>query len=138
MQRPQPPPLPNVTRDKLESSHTTILRLKKFDLICAAISNCDSEDLGLEFVRVLVEHGVDINRAHPWFGDKELVFTPLSWALENGKTMIADYLRSHGGRVREAIPGVDPAPTNGESGEIVKYFEEHFGIVHTVACWLAA
>jgi hypothetical protein len=98
--------------------------------LIAAI-NIESEELGLEFVKVLVEHGAEVNRVFPWFGDDKVTFTPYTWALQNEKKEIADYLRFKGA----VAPGENPrktAPRN-LSEEIVAYFEEQFGPVQAQA-----
>jgi ankyrin repeat protein len=58
--------------------------------------NKEPESLGLEFAKLLVENGADVNRVFTWFGDNRLTYTPLTFAIANGKTGISDYLRSKG------------------------------------------
>lgn len=69
-------------------------------LLIGAI-NEEPGTVGLELVKLLVEHGADVNRVFPWFGDETVAFSPLGWAEANGKTAIADYLRSKGAVLAE-------------------------------------
>src|SRR5262249_44595973 len=88
--------------------------------------------LALQFVKLLVEHGADVNRVFPWYDDWNVTFTPLSWAETNEKTMIAEYLRSKGA----VVPSEEPASranTPNLADEIVAYFAEHFGPVRPQA-----
>lgn len=91
--------------------------------------NSHSEETGLALVQLLVEHGADVNRVFPWFGDDKVAFSPLSWAVANGKSEIASYLRSKGAIESNTVP---PAQKN-LSQEVVAYFEEHFGPVRPQA-----
>jgi uncharacterized protein len=95
--------------------------------------NLESEELGLEFVKLLVERGTDINRVFPWFGNQDLTFTPLEWAIANGKTRIADYLRSKRAVEREPKPGTEASQPKNLAEEVVAYFEEQFGPVQLKA-----
>ena len=91
--------------------------------------NIESDELALAFVKLLVEHGADVNRSFPVFGSQEVAIEPLTWAEGQGKTAIADYLRSKGAVAPEGSKPVDnPAPPDLDA-EVVAYFQEHFGLV---------
>jgi hypothetical protein len=94
--------------------------------------NVEPEELALEFVKLLVEHGADVNRVFPWFGDWDVTFTPLEWAETNEKKAIAAYLRSKGAVPREPKPATASGPKS-LSEQIVAYFAEHFGPVQAQA-----
>jgi hypothetical protein len=94
-------------------------------------TNREPEELALELVKLLVQHGAEINRVYPWYGDDKVVFSPLSWAVANDKATIVDYLRSQGATM-PADRQVSPAPEN-LSQEVVAYFQEHFGPVQPLA-----
>lgn len=97
--------------------------------------NC--ENASLELVQLLVSHGADVNQTYSVFGDEEDRFSALSFALMHGKQEIADFLRSHGAKTTEEILGQRPARTRSASeadaGEVIAYFEEHFGPVDPLA-----
>jgi hypothetical protein len=80
-----------------------------------------------ELVKLLVEHGADVNRC--WrFGDEEKGprFNALSWAINSGREDIADYLRAHGA----VMPSADaPMATTSAADEIIAFFKERFGEV---------
>jgi hypothetical protein len=80
----------------------------------------------LEIVKLLVEHGVDINRVFPWGEDEKLHFTPLSWAIFSGKSDIADYLRSKGATMPPEE--TDPGPPTLDD-QIIAYFANKLGPV---------
>ena len=91
--------------------------------------NRESEDLALEFVKLLVEYGADVNRVFPWFDSDDVTFTPLTWAVANEKTAIADYLRSKGAVAPEGPEAAGKRAPKNLSEYVVAYFEEHFGPV---------
>lgn len=62
--------------------------------IIAAINLHPVEEAG-KYVKILVEHGCDLNRVYDLYGDKDNGFTALDWAKE--KPAIAEYIRSKGG-----------------------------------------
>lgn len=55
--------------------------------------NCDPEERALTFLKLLVEHGADVNRTFVLFGKKDKLFTALDWA--SGKPTILKYLQDH-------------------------------------------
>ena len=54
----------------------------------------------LEYVKLLVEHGIDINELHTLYGDENVKFTAMDWT---SNPSILDYLRKHGGRTRKEM-----------------------------------
>jgi len=93
--------------------------------------NREPEELGLKFVILLVEYGADVNLVFPWFDSEKVTFTPLTWAIANGKTTIVEFLRAHGAVVPEK-PAADKAVPRNLAEEVVDYFQEHFGRVRPV------
>lgn len=91
-----------------------------------AAINCADQQVGLGITKMLVEYGADFNCVYSWFGDKKVVFTPLSWAITAGKVEIASYLRSVGATMPpgKADPGL---PTVAD--QIVAHFTEKCGPV---------
>ena len=77
-----------------------------------------------ETVRLLVEHGVDVNRCYHLGDDDGPLFNALSWAIDAEEPEIADYLRAHGAVLPEEQPSASPTDL---AGEIVAYFEREFG-----------
>lgn len=93
--------------------------------LIGAINN-DDPQVSLEILKLLVEHGADINRVFPWGEDEKLHFTPLSWAAFSGKHEIAEYLRSQGATMP---PGqTDPGPPTIDD-QVVAYFAGKLGPV---------
>jgi hypothetical protein len=95
---------------------------------------CDQRELRLPFVQNLVEHGADVNRLYPIYGDENNLFTALDWATD---PKIADYLRAHGAKTRAEIRGGAGVTSSGIAAgsrtfadEVVAYFNEHFGPVN--------
>jgi ankyrin repeat protein len=68
--------------------------------------NVDDEGAALELVKVLLDHGAEVNRVFPWFDDDNITFTPLSWAEAEDKAEIAHYLRSKGGLTAQEVKGL--------------------------------
>jgi hypothetical protein len=95
--------------------------------LIAAINRKES-GLALEFVKLLVEQGADLNRFFPWYGEEKVGFSPLGWAVANEKTEIVDYLRSKGAVLSDRELGGKGELRN-LAEEIVAYFEEHCGAV---------
>jgi hypothetical protein len=94
--------------------------------LIAAI-NQEDRVVALELVRILVEHGADVNCLFRWYDDDRMpAFTPLTWAEANGKTEIAEYLRSKGAVPPDAGP---PKPPLTHEQEIMAHFEAQFGSV---------
>jgi len=61
----------------------------------ALISAINLEDatVALQLIRLLVEHGADVNREFLWYEDSKMPrFSPLTWAEASGKTEIADFV----------------------------------------------
>lgn len=91
--------------------------------IIFAISR-EPEEVALSIVKLLVEHGVDVNQAFTVFGDKTKTFTALEWA--KGKPSIVAYLKSKGAVERTKKPAEKSSPKT-LAEEVVAYFDEHFG-----------
>ena len=84
----------------------------------------DEEEI-LAIVKLLVEHGVDVNRVYEIYGDPNNTFTALEWA--SGRPAIEAYLRSKG-----AVDRVKPAPevdAENPAAAVEAYFDENFGSV---------
>jgi hypothetical protein len=83
----------------------------------------NSKRHALEFVKLLVEHGANINER---FDFGRAVVTPLSWAIATGKADVSDYLRS----LEAELPVQESTSAREElSSEVVAYFEQHVGSV---------
>jgi hypothetical protein len=92
------------------------------------------EDAGLEAARLLVEHGVDVNRRFEWFGSKELTVSPLEFAESHHKERIAEFLRSASAKPRQEEKPA-PQPPGGSKGagysqEIIAHFASQFAPVY--------
>jgi hypothetical protein len=90
--------------------------------LIAAINN---EEHGLEFVRLLVEHGADVNRCFHLGDDDGPLFNALSWAGDDDSP-IANYLRSKGARTPEELGVTAQAAV---SDPVVAHFAGRFGPV---------
>lgn len=93
------------------------------------ISAINAEQNSLELVKLLVEHGADINREYPFGGDDGPIYNAVSWAQVMGKQDIVDYLVSKGG----VVPVLQPRKTTTRDQEVIDYFEKNFGPVHPLA-----
>jgi hypothetical protein len=60
----------------------------------------------LDMLKLLVEHGVDINFQFTLFGDKDKLFTALDFATSDE---VKEYLRSVGGKTAAELSGQDPS-----------------------------
>lgn len=84
--------------------------------------------LQLEMLKLLVEHGVDINCPFTFFGDKKSLFTVLDRATH---PEVKDYLRSVGAKTSAELAGQQP-PTpvslgNKHLDDVRAHFEKMFG-----------
>ena len=93
------------------------------------IAATNAEQNSLELVKLLVEHGADINREYTWGGDDGPLISAVTWAQMMGRQDIVDYLLSKGGKLQEVKPR---APTTRDE-EVIDYFSKHFGPVHPLA-----
>ena len=64
--------------------------------------NIECEDDSLPYVKLLIEHGCELNRIFEVYGDKDNCFTALDWAKE--KPRIAAFIRSKGGSSIMELP----------------------------------
>lgn len=78
-----------------------------------------------EIVHLLVEAGADL------LAKDRNNLLPLDWAHGLGRTAIADYLRSKGGKLSSELPGYVPPPPP-PKGEIVQYAEFVLGDTQTI------
>jgi len=93
-------------------------------LIGALNREPDDED-ALAIIKLLVDHGADVNRVYEIYGDPNNTFTALEWAA--GRPAVADYLRSKGAVDRaKPTPAVDAADP---AAAVEAYFDETFGPV---------
>lgn len=91
---------------------------------------CDDIDM----VKLLVEHGADVNHLFLWLDDPNRPFSPLSFAIERGASQeVIDFLRSQGAKRTEEIQkgnvAAKPKQRRTRSEEVIAYFEEYFGAV---------
>jgi hypothetical protein len=94
-----------------------------------AAINVEPEESGLKFVKLLAEHGADVNRIFPWYGDDRISFSPLSWAEASGKTKIAAFLRSKGAVMPEKKPAHKEQTLKNIDEEVIAFFEKKVGPV---------
>ena len=93
------------------------------------IGAINAKQNSLDLVRLLVEHGADINREYTWGGDDGSLISAVTWAQLMGRQDVVDYLISKGGKVQEVKPRM---PTTRDQ-EVIDYFTAHFGPVHPLA-----
>lgn len=97
----------------------------KCRLLLAALNRPDHESR-CRFVRLLVEHGIDVNHIFDLYGDPENLFTALDWAKDQPN--IAEYLRSKGAKTAAELTGepmladvvLEPAAA---ALEVLQFFE---------------
>lgn len=87
--------------------------------LIAAI-NLNPVDDALTYVKLLVEHGCDLNRIYDLYGDMDNGFTALDWAKD--KPAIAEFIRSKGGLTANELRSGKrpPAGTSQEAEESPK------------------
>lgn len=91
-----------------------------------AAMKCDKKELRLPFVKLLVEHGLNVNKLYDLYGNADDAFTALDWAKDE---QIAGYLRSHGAKHADELRA-RPAPTStSPTREVIDYFRAKFGPV---------
>jgi ankyrin repeat protein len=82
--------------------------------------NRQPESVALRLVKLLVEHGAEVNKLFELYGDKNKLFTALDWA--SSKPAIAVYLKALGAktakelRAHPASASAQPAPRDTPSG----------------------
>lgn len=82
-----------------------------------------------ELVKLLVEHGADVNKCWRW-GETEngFLFNALSWAINGEHHEIANYLKSRGARLPDESSSIQ---TKNTDDEIIKYFNKNVGPVQS-------
>lgn len=85
--------------------------------------NIEDEATALEFVKLLVDFGADVNQVYPWFNSDAISFTPLEYAGE--KQEILAYLRSVG--AVERTDAATPADPRSHSQDVVEHLETQYG-----------
>lgn len=90
--------------------------------------NRDSTENRMAFVKLLVEHGCDVNRLYDLYGDASKGFTALDWTKD---PEVVAYLRSKGAKKATELSGEAPKPavTVDVLDEVVQYFQENCGDV---------
>ena len=68
--------------------------------LIAALGSSIPPERQLEYVKLLVEHGIDINELHTLYGDENNKFAAMDWT---SNPSILEYLRKHGGRTRNEM-----------------------------------
>lgn len=100
--------------------------------------NRHPEEYALEFVKLLVEHGCDVNQQFVFMGEKGHLFTALDWAGED--SLIGKYLRRHGAKTIEELRRESGQPVTSRTTKkkkasatpaetVTAYFTKHFGPV---------
>lgn len=96
--------------------------------IISAINHENSES-ALKFVRLLVEHGADVNAVYDSFRDQNKMFTALDWAGAHPNVM--EYLKSKGAKPASEIVGMDRAMFKHvpvvEGDSVVEFCSREFG-----------
>jgi hypothetical protein len=97
--------------------------------IISAINHEDSA-LALQFVKLLVEHGADVNKPFDSYRRQNMMFTALDWAA--GKPEIAAYLKEHGAKPAHELVGaeramVKPTPPVPVGDSLFSFCEQEFG-----------
>ena len=90
--------------------------------------NRESTENKMAFVKLLVEHGCDVNRLYDLYGDASKGFTALDWTKD---PEVVAYLRSKGAKKATELSGEAPKPavTVDVLDEVVQYFQENCGDV---------
>lgn len=103
--------------------------------IISAVSVSVSSEQRMKMVKMLVEHGADVNRLYDLFGDWDRAFTVLDWTSD---PEVKVFLRSQGAKTAAELkaekgppPPLPPLPAKSHepTDEVVSYFETHFGAV---------
>jgi len=97
-------------------------------LLIAAIN---AERNTLELVKLLVQHGADMNKCYHFGGEDGPVFNAVSYAKTVGKNEVYDFLTSQGG----SEPAIEyrPRPPSSLDEEVIAYFNEHIGPVYPLS-----
>lgn len=103
--------------------------------LISALSFRKTPERRLRYVKLLVEHGVDVNQKYDLYGDPNKQFTALDWTKDPA---VIEYLRSHGAKTLEELKA-EQGQTVGSSAEkkvplsaadeVIRYFGDNFGTV---------
>jgi len=89
--------------------------------------NRDKKELRLPLVRLLVEHGLEVNTLYDLYGDMDKAFTALDWA---GEGEIAEFLRERGAKTADEVRSVPPTPQAPSARqEVIDHFTTTHGPV---------
>ncbi|QGJ71957.1 Ankyrin repeat-containing protein [Planctomycetales bacterium 10988] len=99
--------------------------------------NCNTLEKRFKYVKLLVEHGADVNRLYDLYGDSNNQFTVLDWAND---PEIVDYLREKGAKTAAELKA-QPSLSIGESikqeksllQEVITFFHNKIGGVESQA-----
>ena len=115
----------------------------KPDRTLIAAMNVSDPQRRMRYVRQLVEHGVDVNKLLPLFGDHTKLFTALDWAQSYPEEAV--YLKEQGAKTAkeiqseqgsaaeivnaEVVADAEPANPAIAAGEaVIAYFRENVGV----------
>ena len=91
--------------------------------------NHENSESALKFVRLLVEHGADVNAVYDSFRDQNKMFTALDWAGAHPNVM--EYLKSKGAKPASDIVGMNRAMFKHvpvvEGDSVVEFCSREFG-----------
>ena len=82
-----------------------------------------SAESQLEFTKLLILYGADVNRLYDLRGDRAKEFTALDWTSNQA---VADYLRSQGGKTAKelkALKATEVETLSDISEEVIRYLE---------------
>lgn len=125
-----------------EENYATAKRLLErgaspnLDRMLIAAINCRDRGISFEFVKLLVEYGIDVNKR--WRMGKEEdeskpFFNALSWAKLHKRMEIADYLAKNGAVMPLASKATESTTSVCATDQIVTYFEKTVGTVRPKA-----
>ena len=107
------------------------------------IGAINADDHNLEIMKILLDHGVDVNQVFDLYGNPDILFTAVDFAA--GNTEIVDYLRSKGAKTVDELRAegklppakVEAAAESDEDASLpeqaVKWFDKNIGSVNSAA-----